>query len=361
MSYNMKNYFYLLGISLAAFFIILLIFHFGDIPNKHNNGFKRNYILKSYSATHEMSFPDTLYEIIGSTRSNIYIDLATQGEILEVDRSLHNKIRRIKIPFFAKFYDSLQFSSLEIKIDSPSIYLFAENKPAIVKTNFDATLFEIRMLPPGAFTREVMVSDDCFILRKIEPRLIDQLFVRYNFSTGALKKEDNISPIYGDGGIISDGQLQVDAETKRLYYIYYYKNLLLSFDTSLNVVKKFSSIDTTGSFAIKTGLVKNGGTTAYANITPANIINKVNYVQSGLLFNMSSLRADNETEEFFSTNSILDIIDLKNGNYLGSMRLPAFKGSKLSRFIISNNQLIALYTKSIVIYDLNPDLNRQDQ
>ena len=357
----MKSYLYLLIIVLAAFFIILIVFHFGDIPNRQNNGFKRNYIHNSYFAAHEINLRDTLYTIIGATRSNIYVAISTQGEVLEISKNLNNNVKRIKIPFFTRFYDSLKFSSLVTKIDSPHIFLFAENKPAIIKTTFDSSLFEVKILPPGPFTREVMADTDCFILRKFEPRIIDQIFVRYDFKTGLLKKEDNISQIYGDGGIISDGQLYFDVETKKLYYIYYYKNLLLSFDTSLNYATKFSSIDTTGSFKIKTGLVKNSGATAYTNITPANIINKVNYVQNGLLFNMSGLRADNESDKFFSDNSILDIIDLKNGRYLGSIDLPTFNGSKLSQFIISDNRLVGLYTNSIIIYDLNLNLNRQDQ
>jgi len=357
----MKNYLYLLITVLAAFTVILIIFHFGDILNKKNNGFDRNYFHNSYSNQHEIDLPDTLYEIVGANRSSIYITTAVPGEILSVGRNLEKKVNRIKIPFFARFYDSLKLSSLAIKIDSPYIYLFAENKPAIVKASFDSTLFEIRILPPGPFTREAMIGGDRFILRKLEPRLTDQIFVRYDFIQGISIKEEDISEIHGDGGIVSDGRLHFDTETKKLYYIYFYKNMVLSFDTSLNVSNRFSSIDTTRSFKIRTGLVKNGGSVAYTNITPANIINRTNYVEKGLLFNMSALRADNETDKFFSSHSILDIIDLKNGRYLGSISLPLFHDRKVSQFIISNNRLICLYANSILTYDLNPDIDRRDQ
>lgn len=352
---------YLIGITLSALVILLVIFHFGDIPNKHNNGFKRAYFPASYSAAHELDLPDTLSWIVGLTRSNMYIGISTEGEVVEVRRDLKGSVKRIQIPFFSKFYDSLQLSSANIKIDSPFIYLFAENKPAIVKTAFDSSLFEIRILPPGPFTREVMVGSDCFVLRKIEPRLTDQLFVRYDFATGSIKKEDSISEIFGDGGIVSDGQLYFDVKAKKLCYIYYYKNLLLSFDTSLNLAERWSTIDTTTSFRIKTGIVKNEGTTAYTNISPANIINKLNDVKNGFLFNMSALKADNESDRFFSDNSIIDIIDLKNGGYLGSIHLPVFDGNKLSGFVISDNQLIGLYAHTIIIYDLSAALSRYTQ
>jgi hypothetical protein len=184
----MKMYLYLLGVCLFAFSIIGVVFHFGDIPNKHDNGFKRNYFVASHLSMHKMDLGDTLYDIVGSTRSTIYITTAREGEVLEIGKELSENIKRIKIPFFARFYDSLQFNSLAIKIDSPYIYLFAENKPAIIKTNFDSTLFEIKILPPGPFSREVMAGADCFILRKLESRLIDQIFVRYNFSTVWNKK-----------------------------------------------------------------------------------------------------------------------------------------------------------------------------
>jgi len=353
----MRTYFYLLLIVISAFLTILVIFHFGDLPNKRNNGFKRSYFPKPFSEI-QIDFPDTLHEIIGSTPWNIYVSLAREGEVLEIGKRPGSAIKRIKIPFFARYYDSLQFYSLSIKIDSPHIYLFSENKPAIVKTNFDSTQFEIKILPPGPFTREVMAGTDCFILRKFESRRMDQLFVRYNFSTGAIKKEDTISPIYGDGGIVSDGQLHFDSGAKKLYYIYYYKNLLLEFDTMLGAVNRYHSIDTTRSFKMRTGLVENSGTRAYTNISPANIINKVSYAQNGLLFNMSGLRADNESDEFFSANSILDVIDMNSGGYLGSLILPALKGDKLSQFILSDDKLIGLYTNSMIVYDMNGVIRR---
>jgi hypothetical protein len=357
----MKSYQYLLIIALSALIIILIVFHFGDVPNRHDNGFKRSYFPNAVSKVHEMELQEILYEIVGSTKQRIYITTATPGEVLEISRNFNSSIKRNKIPFFARYYDSLQFGSLVVRIDSPYIYLFAENKPAIVKTTFDSALFQVCMLPPGAFTREVMISADCFILRKIEPRLADQLFVRYDLSTGLLKKEDSISQIYGDGGIVTDGQLHFDRETGKLYYIYYYKNSILSFDTSLHFSARFSSIDTTSSFKISTAIVKNNGTAAYTNITPANLINKANYVQNGLLFNMSTLRADNETDKFFSEHSTLDIIDLKDGRYLGSIYFPTFNGSKPSKFMIEDNRLIALYTHGIVVYDLHLQPDRMDQ
>lgn len=357
----MKKYFYLLITILSAFFIILIIYHFGDIPNKQNNGFVRKYLLNPYSKLSEIDLRDTLYEIVGATRSTIYITTPVQGEILAVGSNGEKDVRRIKIPYFSRFYDSLKLNSLAIKIDSPYIYLFAENKPAIIKTAFDSSIFEIRILPPGPFTREVMISADCFILRKLESRLTDQIFVRYDLNSGILKKETDISEIHGDGGIVSDGRLHYDSATKQLYYVYFYKNLILSFDSSLNSASRFFSIDTISSFKIRTGLVRNSGSTAYTNITPANIINKANYVENGLLYNMSALRADNETDKFFSDKSILDIIDLKNGWYRGSICLPASHGSKLSQFIISNSRLISLYTNTIIIYDLDLEIDRQYQ
>ena len=135
----------------------------------------------------------------------------------------------------------------------------------------------------------------------------------------------------------------------------------MAFDTSLRSVRKFSSRDTVGSFQMKTGLVGNGPTAAYTNITPANIINKANCVYDGLLYNESTLKADNESDAFFSDHSVIDVINLKNGRYLGSIGFPTFDGRKISQFIISDNRLIALYTNSLVIYGLDSVIVPRDQ
>jgi len=358
---NMRRYLYLLILSVLAFITLLTIFHFGEIPNKHKNGFKRNYFSSAWLKERQLDLQDTLAGIIGSTRSTIYAGTSTRGEILEIGKDSPNTTKRIKLPYFEQYYDSLGFNSLSVIIDSPAIYLFGENKPAILKTTLDGARCEIRILPPGPFTREAIAGNDCIILRKFDLSVTDQSFVRYNFSTGLLKKEENISEIFGDGGIVSDGQLYFDDATKKLLYIYFYKNLLLSFDTVLNTVKKFSSIDTVSSFKMQTGVVKNGGIKAYTNITPADLVNKVNNVHDGLLFNMSALKADNETDGFFYNNSILDVIDLKDGRYLGSIYFPTVNGNKLSRFIVSDKRLIALYKNSIVTYKINLNLDRKPQ
>ena len=356
-----KSLLHVLGIFLLAAAVIGAVFRFGDIPNRERNGFKRNYLTGVYSGTQEREVQETLTGFAGTTGSTIYFTTSTEGEVLAIDGKLQGQFKRIRIPFFARWKDSLQYNSLAIQIDSPRIYLFAENKPAIIKTRLDSSICEISILPPGSFTREVMPDTDRFILRKVEPGLTDQIFVRYDLRTGLLTKEKDISQRYGDGGIISDGQLLMDRETKKLYYLYYYKNLLLSFDTSLRGATKLSSIDTTISFKVKTGLVRNGGADAFTNITPANPVNVTSDVQNGLLYNMSALKADNEPDRFFAANSIIDLIDLRKGNYLGSIVLPAVNGSKLQRFLMSKGRLIGMYTHKVVIYDGKTDLVRPDQ
>src|SRR5438445_4338497 len=121
----MTKLFYLAGTFLLACITVMLIFHYGDIPNRQANGFKRNYLLHPWSHAQEIRLTDTLFDLVGCTPRNIYVSLAREGEILRIGRDL--KVQRIRIPFFEKFYDSLRFSSLAIRVDSPYIYLFAEN------------------------------------------------------------------------------------------------------------------------------------------------------------------------------------------------------------------------------------------
>jgi len=248
-----------------------------------------------------------------------------------------------------------------VRIDSPHIYLFAENKPAIVSTDFDSSRFDIRILPHGAITREVVAGPGRFVLRKLDIPLADQVFYRYDWEAGSLRKEDSISPVFGDGGIITDGQLYFDAGDNRLYYVYYYKNLFLSFDTALRDVKRFYSLDTTRSFSIRVGRVENGGTTAYTNTSPSEVLNKTSDVYRGLLFNLSGLKGDNDSDSSFNGNSILDIIDLHRGRYLGSIALPTVNGNKLSRFGVSGDRLIAVYPHTVAIYPLDTGAIRSHQ
>ena len=133
----MRRYLYLSLLSLLAFFIILIILYYGDIPNKHKNGFKRSYFPAAWSKERQLDLSDTLSSIVGLTRSTIYVSTSTPGEILAIGRDQAKTVKRITLPFFERFYDSLGFNSLSVIIDSPAIYLFGENKPAILKTTFE--------------------------------------------------------------------------------------------------------------------------------------------------------------------------------------------------------------------------------
>src|SRR5882757_3376600 len=111
----MRSYIYVLILLLLAASIILAILHYGDLPNRHNNGFKRSYFQAAYSGWQERKLRDTLYGIVGVTPWNVYLSTATEGEVLEVGKDPNGKIKKIKIPFFARWYDSLQFNSLSIR------------------------------------------------------------------------------------------------------------------------------------------------------------------------------------------------------------------------------------------------------
>jgi hypothetical protein len=85
---------------------------------------------------------------------------------------------------------------------------------------------------------------------------------------------------------------------------------------------------------------------------PAQKVNYNGSISGGKLFLQSMLKADNEYELDFNENSIIDIYDLKNGDYKGSFYIPAYEGKKAHQFQVISHQLYALYGKTVVLYDL---------
>lgn len=315
--------------------------------HQKGNGFTRKFAAHKVLAT-----ADTLdvkfdsYYIAGNTDHHLYLGnivaprhlLALNIHTLDtqhVELQLHN-------------LNKLTFSQVRIKVDSPFFYMTDGSVPAIFKGALhDRQAYLIK--EPGVYFLDIEpISETSFAIRSLvdkEAKIgkITHKPFGVNFPAGILQRQI-------DGIFCTEGAIHCDKQNAKLTYVYLYRNQYIVMDTSLNILYKRNTIDTTSIARIKVATIMSKSTNTLS--VPPSEVNRVSVVNGNRLFINSALQADNEQYKKFKKNSVIDVYDLNDGRYINSFYIPDYSGNKLRNFRVSEKKLAALYDRHIVIYDL---------
>ena len=342
-----KYLFIFFTIIVAAIIILGGLYLFAEKPNLIKNGFSRKFITNPIQLINVANYKTHVTGISGCTANGFYFNNDSANELIVSDSTL-NKVSTIKLGFnVGKIGNS--FYTL---VDSNNAYINAYNLPEIIRYNLKSKNKTVYFLK-RAFGRSINISSNSFILRSLDPGKSDEVFKKVLLSDSVKEKlSESVIGTIGDGGLSMDGFLYYDSTTKLLCYTFFYQNGFVCMDTNLNMVYKASTIDTNYTPKIIGHRFPNHSNTSYTLAAPPKFISMQGCVFNGHLFLRSGLKADNEKFDKFQNNSVIDIYNLKTGNYQGSFYLPNYENKKLSQFGIFINVLIATYDNYIVAYKL---------
>lgn len=335
-----------IGISitiLCSIALVAMLAHTVNDQINKSNGFSRTVFPNSLNPLVAIPKEKDIVDIIGELNNKILFQTNRLGIIVTTDINLASKKKiKLDIP-----NDRRIASNYSYVLDSTDILVLAGNLPAIIKLNDTANKRVIKW-PNSIFTQGVQVSHNSFVLRTFDKS--DQIFIKGSPHSMNLLKESNISPKNNDAGITADGLLHYDKESNFIIYVHYFNNQIIALDTSLNLIYKSNTIDTT---KVKDILAERVSKNALiTNTAPKRIVNAYSCTHNGFLYNWSTLRADNETIETFSKNTSIDIYKISDGSYIGSFYVPDYQNDKISSFKIIDGKIIVVYKKHIVIFKL---------
>lgn len=324
----------LFGVALT----IILLFT-TNMPNKSNNGFDRYFLAVK---------PEILSNVNLSFPSKEIIHLDKSGLLISTDSS--NIILLYKYP-------SNQIEYLRFKIDpdlrsrigkvhsfvynpkNENFTLFTNNLHGFLIFNKDS--FHFTKLGDKAYYYAVAIGSNSYILRQFEKKRDDAIFVRISVQSDTQLKEEKTFLKSQDRGFSTDGHLLYNIKNGLLSYMHYYNNEILSFDTTLNLIKRFRTIDTI-SYKEKLNQEK-----------PLLVSNKKSFVYGDYIFICSNLRADNESMKNYLKNIPIDIYNVRTGTYKGSIYVP-ISYSKLIRSLRYDGEILAAiyYDNSLIIFQM---------
>lgn len=328
---------------IVPFVVMGFVRYYTEAGSKHN-GFVRKFDISVERLFSKKVPSSQIRNIAGCSQRTIYLQTNDPHLLFTADLNLNFSERKLSLPM-SKGLSGAFFA----KVDSPHVSIFFVNPCAIVTARLDSPIaFRDNSVNP--FSKAIPVSDKSFILRSYLDRMEDQHFIRYEQSKGVAAIENGISEKRGDGGISTDGILSYDESRNTVIYISFYSNRFFATDTNLNLKYVSHTIDTSLSTTanIKTVVSEQD----VSNEGPSRIINRRACTYNGLLYIQSLLKADNEDSDSFSNGTSIDIYDIKNGVYAGSLVVMDIPGREVRDFKIANGRLIILHDGNLSLYDI---------
>lgn len=337
----------IIGIAaLVAIIIIAIMGNSSDTAEK-KNGFTRHY--SQVTLLNECKLNKSLTSIVGLTEGSLYLKAVDPRQIIVMDKDL--KIRDTINPNFP--LTRVIADSYNLQVDSPFIYLFANNVATVLKYQDGLPSVNTIKLNTNIFSKSVLLSSHKIAIRVFDSSEIKQTFAIVNLGTGQIEARNPIFEGQNDGGLSTDGFLKYDSSTKSIVYLQLYRNRFFRLDTSLQLVYEGRTIDTTSSNVISVQKFSINDT--MGSIMPSNPLKAINttcFVNAGLLYIISTLKADNEDVDTFLENVPVDVYRVLDGRYLGSFYLPKYKDNKATQIVARNSVIFALYSGAIRTFEI---------
>jgi hypothetical protein len=340
-------------ISSCVIIVLSMLYFLAPLPNRANNGFHRNILMKSLQETHRIKLDLQVSKLSGATQTRYYLNGPNPSWVLEIDTTL-----MVKDTLWFNVRQTEKFLSPNTFVDSPNIYMYAGNISYLVKGRVNQFHVDTLRLHTPVFLRSLQISPRLMIIRGFDSTNIRQSFKLIDCNNGTVIKEEAIIEDDGKFGFTTDGELFYDSKETKIVFVERYKNRFICLDTNLNHLYTGKTIDTVETPELK---LKTFRGTDESKITPGNnrtITNNTATLYNGYLIINSLLKADNESSAQFKNNFALDVYEVADGKYVGTFYIPRLDENKISSIAVNNKQIIVLYQNSKIVSFRTPTFLR---
>lgn len=307
---------------------------------------RQNVILKS--KTLELKNAEHLY-LAGSCDGNLYLGSEeTPLNLLEILGTLAD-CKEIKISA-----DQITESGY-IQIDSPFFYVGDRTGSNLVRgnlTDWKARRTRFRVPP---FIQLVCIDSTKLVIHTTIGKSAGQtenVLGQIQMDTARIFLNRELLDEQREGVYSTDGMLRYNAELRRVIFIYFYRNEVISADTELGEVFRFTTIDTTRIAQLTPVAI---GANSFSLTTPPLIINKNARCYKQYLLIHSEVRAQNERVGDFDKSMVIDVYDLRKGTYCFSFYVLKEANREIDNFYIVKDQMILLAGNKLISYDLRAE------
>lgn len=333
--------------------IVIVLFILSEDIMQHRNNFVRRFPDQVFKmGTTDLGFNS--YYFAGTAKSKIYLGNYTAPLLLtEVDSLLKTKseivvgIDNLKLPF----------RSLELRVQSEYFYVVDGTVPCVFRGatgRWKATTLAVLTKP---FSLPVII-DTVSVAYRTHTSNAESILGYTTFGTkGFTYQNPKLLQKQIDGLFDSDGTLLYDSGTKKIIYLYRYRNQFIVADSKLKLLYRGKTIDTISKAQIHVAYNKARNEKKLS--APPLTVNRSGSVYKGLLFVHSGLIGKFEDAKMWRQTSVVDVYDIKTNTYMESFYVYDIGGKKMRRFYVNDSDFYALIGTHLVRYSLSTAIKQR--
>ena len=314
-----------------------------------NNSFIRSYphhpvaMLKGYPIKYNS------YYIAGVSNGLIYLGNTTAPRQILVIDTLLTEAKTLRIQVEGK--QDYPFKSVQVRVKAPYFYMSDGTVPIIYRGSIKDWHAKPLTNTKNYFSSLEPIDSNQFAIRSIDQKkgttilgiLNTDKSNTFKQATGMLQKRI-------DGIFDTDGKLIYNYQSKKMVYVYYYRNQAVISNSDLKTIHQLKTIDTVTQVPIQFAYLHSTGEKKFAKQPP--MIQEGAATYGTYLFTMSNRLGKFEAESMLKEASIIDVYDLQKSTYEFSFYLYNYKNEKIENFQIYSNLLIGITKHYLVIYRL---------
>ena len=244
-------------------------------------------------------------------------------------------------------------NAFSIRIYGRIAEVYDLNTASILKFNYDTKKIQQIKLPRN-YSKIVKISPNSYVIKGFTVDGDNQELYKFDLVKGEIRPGNNLLKKSYDAGLSVDGRLLFDTTSNTVVYVHLYSNRVLYLDSNLTLLGQGHTIDTFAGYYLQGKKVKKSAANPFFTVAkPPLYINTTAAVHNGFLYVSSAIKADNETYETFTNNSVIDLYDIKSRAYSGTVYIPRHHDKRILSFDVSGDKIIASYPDAILTYHLD--------
>lgn len=291
------------------------------------------------------------YYIAGGTDHRVYLgNYSAPLHVLEIDLDHLADTNHIVLQVDG-IHDQKVWSP-RVVVDSPYFYLSDGAVPMLFRGEVERWSAVRVLRDPIYFRKLVPLRPTSYAIQSLHGEIPENILGKWVVGTEEPMLVPGILEKQIDGVFCTDGVMSVEVAENLIVYLYYYRNEYIVMDTTLQVLFRGHTLDTTTRAAITVKRLDDGSVTLSS---PPRFVNLRSSLSDGLLFVHSGLRARNESETAFGKATVIDVYVARTGEYRFSFYLYDYWGTKrLTDFRVLGDRVVVLYRNVLRVFDKVP-------
>lgn len=325
--------------------MVALFFSSEHIMKKENNFTRR---FPPHPVTEDQSYDLTVnsFYFAGFHDGDVYLgNSSSPFRIFKMDETFR-KVDTIDL----QPEKDVAFKNLKYLVQGQMLYAYDGSVPVIYASKIDSLTYPLKAVSKEDvfFDQLVPVSQTQYFLR-IEEFLSKRTGVAYLSvrEKQRVKISNTLLTLKADGGFDADGKLLYDAELHQAYYLFYYRNQILQFNSDLTLSKEMKTIDPVREANLEVIKMKDGRRKIKG---PSSLVNRNMVVHRGLIFNEANLMGKHESQELWTKNAVVDVYQTPTATYWGSFYIPHRGKEKMFQMMMTDDYFYILSGNEIVRY-----------